>query len=59
MGVVIHEIENIPPASETARPLQATAPAQPQENGSPSTRQAKLMPLIRLEASRAARLWAD
>lgn len=59
MSVVIHEVENIPSGSEPSQSSQSTASGGRQESGSTATHQAKLMTIIRLEASRRARLWAD
>lgn len=59
MGVVIHEIENLPSGTDPSQSSQGSASGRSQESGPAETRLAKLMSLIRLEASRRARLWAD
>ena len=59
MAVVINELEQLPPPSEPAGPSpRGTGEAGAAQPPAP-LRPAKLMAMIRREASRSARLWAD
>lgn len=60
MTVIINELEQLP-ASGTAPPdaRRGGGDESPRQDGSRGVQPAQLMALIRREASRQARLWAD
>ena len=59
MTVIINELEHVPAPESRAEPTRAAGPANSGQEGSQDVREAKLLWVIRREASRQARLWAD
>lgn len=59
MAVVINELEQIPPAETRTETRGGPGGETHDQGGSPAEQQAHVLSVIRREASRQARLWAD
>jgi hypothetical protein len=59
MTVIINELEHVLAPEGRAEPTRSAGPAGSGQEGSHDVRATKLLSLIRREASRQARLWAD
>ena len=60
MAVIINELEQLPPGGDGPRASARGNEDKAKRAGSPSAPQpAQVMAVIRREASRASRLWAD
>ena len=58
MSVIINELEHLPAAAES-RPEDGSGRPSSAANGRSSEIQGQVMQVMRREASRQARLWAD
>lgn len=59
MTVIINELEHVPSPDGRVDATPAAGPAASGQEGSQDVRAAKLLSVMRREASRQARLWAD